>query len=167
MDALRIEVTGLRQVGLRFEEFPDNLYGELRTEIYGLTEELLGLVEGATPELSGKLRGQERMRVFADKDHIKGQVFIAGTKGSQDFAKAAALEYGAHNAAKVKAHRMRLDHAWDVKLSAPEMVMVSAYSRTPNIEEHRFERGPLAEMQPEILERLNAVVAKGVAEANA
>lgn len=167
MDSVRVDIKGDRRVGVVFEEFPDDLYADLRTEIEALTAELLGLVEAATPDRTGRLRGQEKMRVFADKDHIKGQVFIAGEKGSQDFAKAGALEYGAHRATKVRAHKMRLDHAWETRLADPITVLVGAYSRTPDIDEHRFERGPLAGMAGEIAARLNAVVEKAVARTNA
>ena len=59
-------------------------------------------------------------------DRITGYVDIAGGKGSQDFAKAAALEYGAHKVAKVKTHEMSLDHYWSTKLAEPETVMVKA-----------------------------------------
>lgn len=167
MDAIRIDVTGDRQVGLRFEQFPDALYEDLRKEIDALSIELLTRVEAATPDRTGQLRSQERLRLFTDPNRITGYVDITGTKGSQDFAKAGALEYGAHRATKVSAHEMKLDHHWSLKLAAPEMVLVAAYARTPNIEEFAFERGPLAAMQPEIVSRLNAVVEKAVAEASA
>jgi hypothetical protein len=61
---------------------------------------------------------------------------------------------------------MRLDHHWADKLSAPETVLVAAFTRTPNIQEVAFERGPLAAMQAEAIARLNAVVGKVTAEAN-
>ncbi len=167
MDTIRISVTGDRQVGLRFDNFPDALYEDLRSEIDALSSELFTRVQAATPSLTGQLRSQERERLFTDPNRITGYVDIAGGKGSQDFAKAAALEYGAHKATKVKAHAMGLDHHWAEKLAAPEQVLVEAYVRTPNIQEFAFERGPLAQMQPEVIARLNAVVEKAVAEANA
>lgn len=163
---IHIEIAGDRQVGLRFEQFPDALYAELKSEIASLGEELLLRVEAATPSRTGRLRSEERVRVFADPTSIKAQVDIAGAKGSQDFAKAGALEYGAHRATKVSAHSMRLDHFWARRLSAPIDVLVSAYTRTPDIETFAFERGPLGEMQAEALARLEAVVEKAVGEAN-
>lgn len=167
MDAIHVDIKGDRRVGIVFDEFPDQLYADLRAAIETLTAELLGLVEEATPNRTGRLRSQEHMRVFADKNHIKGQVFIAGEKGSQDFGKAAALEYGARKATNVRGHAMRLDHAWGQMLVEPETVMVGAYTRTPNIDEYRFERGPLAGMAAEINARLEAVVEKAVARTNA
>jgi hypothetical protein len=166
MDAIHIDVQGERQAGIRFDEFPDALYEDLKTEIDALGIELFAGVEAATPMRSGELRAQERLRVFADPTRITAYVDVAGRKGSQDFAKAAALEYGAHRPSKVAAHTMALDHYWALKLTAPERVVVDAYTRTPNIAEHAFERGPLNAMAPEVIARLNAVVDKATAEAN-
>lgn len=163
---VHVGITGAQRVGIRFDEFPDELYAALKAEIGALTEELFARVEAATPSRTGRLRSEERMRLFADPDRISGYVDIAGDKGSQDFAKAGALEYGAHRSTNVSSHSMKLDHYWSHMLSAPESVLVAAYTRTPDIQEYGFERGPLAEMAPEILERLNAVVAKAVVETN-
>jgi hypothetical protein len=164
---IHIDVKGDHAVGLRFEAFPGQLYDALKDEITSLGQELLARVRAATPSRTGRLRSEERLRIFADPNSIKAQVGInAGKVSGGEYAKAGALEYGAHRATKVKAHRMRLDHHWALKLAAPEMVMLAAFTRTPNIEEHSFERGPLAEMQAEILTRLNAVVDKAVVQAN-
>lgn len=166
MDAIRIGVKGDRQAGLRFDEFPDALREGLREEIDSLTNELYGRIRAATPSKTGDLRDKERVRLFNDKDRITGYVDIAGKKGSQDFAKAGALEYGARRTKKVNEHKMRLDHYWHDKLDAPRMVIVKAFDRRNNQAEHSFLRGPLGAMQPEILRRLNSVVENAVQEAN-
>jgi hypothetical protein len=164
MDTIRIGLTGERQAGIRFEEFPDALYEELRKTIDSLTNELFARVVAATPDKTGDLRSHERVRVFTDENRITGYVDITGTVA--DIKKAAALEYGAHKATAVKSHSMKLDHFWNQALSSPIDVMVSAYERTPNVTATVFERGPLAEMQGEIIGRLNAVVEQAVAGAN-
>jgi hypothetical protein len=166
MDTIRANVTGTNEVGLRFDEFPDVLYEGLRAEIDSLSMELFGRIEAATPSRTGRLRSQERLRIFTEKDRITGRVDIAGESGSQDFGKAGALEYGAHRKTSVSSHSMKLDHAWANLLSSPEDVMVAAYDRTPNIAEHAYERGPLAAMRPEIVARLNAVVEQAVDRTN-
>lgn len=167
MDSVKIDITGDRQVGLRFDQFPDVLYDDLRVEVDSLSTELFALIEAATPSRLGTLRGQERLRLFTDKTRITGYVDVAGAPGSQDFAKAGALEYGTRGKSnKVVSHSMRLDHFWADKLKDPITVVTKAFDRTPNIEEHAFERGPLEAMAPQILSRLNAVVAAAVAEAN-
>jgi hypothetical protein len=167
MDSIRINITGDRQVGLRFDAFPDVLYDDLRREIEGLSGELYALVQAATPTATGELRSQERLRIFTDKTRITGYVDVAAEKGSKAFAKAGALEYGASRPTQVSPHTMGLDHYWAHKLSEPESVLVDAYVRTPNIAEYAFERTSLASLQPEVLARLNAVVEKTVAGANA
>lgn len=167
MDWTHVEITGARETGLVLEEFPDALYDDLRNEIGGLLEELHERVVVAAPDVTGTLRSEIDGILFADKNRIVGYVSVNGPKGSKEFAKAGALEYGAHRPTSVKAHAMRLDHAWSEKLAAPETVLVAAYTRTPDIEEHNFLRGPLDAMRPEVDERLNAVVERRVVEANA
>lgn len=164
MDSFKVEITGDRDVGVRLDAFPGGLYDELVAAIHQLGTELYPRIVAATPDRTGKLRSEERLRFFADKNRISARVDIAA--GGTEAAKAGALEYGAHRATHVRAHRMRLDHAWAEKLAETINVLVSAYTRTPDIAERRFERGPLAEMQPEILARLNQVVEQGAAKAN-
>ena len=161
---IHVNITGDRQVGVRFEGFPDNLYADLRNEIEGLTSQLLGLVVAATPSRTGRLRSQEVMRVYTDPTHIKGVVTVAGE--AKDLAKAGALEYGAHRPTEVSAHAMRLDHAWGQMFSEPETVLVGAFTRTPDIETYAYESGPLGAMQPEIITGLNAAIERSVAKAN-
>jgi hypothetical protein len=165
MDGFRIAITGDRQTGVRFEEFPDGLYRDLLQEITALTRQLFAMVQSRTPSRSGRLRGAERMQVFADTRRITGRVTVAGDK--KDAAKAGALEYGAHRTTSVAAHQMRLDHVFGTMLAAPMTALVGAYNRTPNVREVAFERGPLESMRPEILERLGGVVERAVGEANA
>ena len=153
MDAIRINLTGDRQSGLRFEEFPDELYAALKQEISALTYELFARVQAATPELTGDLRSHERVRVFDDENRITGYVDIDNTTVAE-IKKAAALEYGAHKDVHVRAYER------------PNGAIVEAYTRPNNLMERRFERGPLDDMRPEINARLNAVVEKAVAEAN-
>lgn len=167
-DLISFNVTGDRQTGIRFDAFPNDLYDDLKKEVGALSEELFGRVEADTPFDTGLLLGAERLRLFTDPTRITGYVDIyAGKVAGGEYAKAGALEYGAHRSAVVKTHKMRLDHNWSEKLARPEMVMVEAFTRKANIQEVAFLRGPLAQMQPEVIARLNAVVEQRVAEANA
>ena len=155
-------VTGDRQVGLRFDAFPDALHDDLLAAIGALGQQLDDMVLAAEPDLTGRLRSETRLRIFDDKTRIKAEVDV-----SAEQAKAGALEYGAHRATKVGAHHMRLDHAWRRALSEPMDVLVADYTRTPDIAEVDFLRGPLGEMSPQIIERLNAVVASRAKATNA
>jgi hypothetical protein len=166
-DEVRIDIAGDRQAGLRFEDFPDHLHDELRGEIDALSHELLSRIEALVPEKSGTLRSQVRLRMFDQEDRIRGYIDIDGRKGSTDYAKAGALEYGSRGKpTKVSAHQMKLDHFWAHRLASPTNVLVDAYSRTPTIAEHSFMRGPLAAMRPEIVQRLTGVVERAIADAN-
>lgn len=166
-DEVRIDIAGDRQAGLRFEDFPDHLHDDLRSEINSLSNELLGRIEAAIPSRTGTLRSQVRLRMYDQDDRIRGYIDIDARKGSTDHAKAGALEYGSRGKpTKVGAHQMRLDHFWDHQLAAPTTVLVEAYERTPNITEHSFMRGPLGAMRPEIVQRLTGVVERAAADAN-
>lgn len=166
-DQIRIELDGDRQTGLRFEEFPDAMHDALRNEIDEISHELMVRIEAAIPQKSGKLRSQVRLRMFDEEDRIKGYIDIAGEKGSTDYAKAGALEYGSKGKpVSVSAHAMRLDHFWHHRLNAPITVLTEAYQRTPTIAEHSFMRGSLAAMRPEIISRLTGVIENTVDEAN-
>ena len=158
MPQISYTVTGDRRVELKLEEFPKSVHDRLLDRITGLTRELEARVQAAEPDKTGKLRRDTASRIFDDQDKITGRVTIEA-----DFAKAAALEYGAHRAAKVSAHLMRLDHVF-ARLIAPMTVLVQMHRRTPNITEHRFLRGTLAQMAPEIQAQLEAAVAEAAAE---
>lgn len=165
--AIRFDINGDRQVGLRFDQFPAEIYDDLRGAIDELSQELFALVQAETPDLTGLLRSEEMVKVFADPAKITGSVAVVAPN-QQDARKAGALEYGSTGkSVGVKAHTMRLDHHWDKALAEPETVIVAAYDRTPDIAERRFERGPLEEMQPIVAARLNAVVEAAVKAANA
>jgi hypothetical protein len=167
MDSIKIDVTGDRLVGLRFDEFPTDLHDALLEQIEGLTSELLGRVRARIPRKTGDLSGKLRQRVFDDEHKITGRVDIF-SDDPQDHRKAGALEYGSKGRpVKVKGHSMKLDHFWKDKLAAPITVLTKAYNRVPTIAEHAFERGALAAMQPTVLSTLNAVVERAVQKANA
>lgn len=167
MAQIHIDIAGARQVGVRFDAFPDALREQLRGEISALANELFARVQAVTPELTGRLRGEEGVAVFADQDKISGKVYV-NAADQQDVRKAAALEYGSTGRpVSVQSHEMALDHYWSTRLAAPETVIVKSYSRTPDIVEVAFERGPLAAMQPEIAVRLNAVLENATKAANA
>lgn len=155
------------QAGLRFEEFPDELRDALRNEISALTRELLNRERPAVPVQTGKLVSQIRDAVHNDPERIRGVVYLAG-KGSgsgSDFAKAGALEYGSKTGKrfKVVAHEMSLDHVFEEHLAAPITVLTKAYERSGGLKPHRFARGALESKSSEIVQRLEAVVARATA----
>src|SRR6185437_5854493 len=94
-----ITITGDRKVGLRFEELTPRLHDALLVHIRRLTDELLTRVQQAEPVRTGHLKSSTVAKIYDDETKIAGRVTL-----SADFAKAAALEYGAHKATRVKAH---------------------------------------------------------------
>lgn len=166
MSLIKIDLTGERQAGLRFEQFPSDLLANLRAEIDSLTNELRGRVGPAMPNRSGELRASLRDKIIDKENSVTGRVTVA--EGNQALhRKAAALEYGSKGKKRpVRQHAMRLGHFWDQKLAAPRTVIVKAFMRTPNVKAHKFLRGPMEAMRPTILARLGKVVERNAQEAS-
>lgn len=164
---IRIDVTGTNKVALRFAEFPEDLRAALRQEIEALANELGARVVAAAPRKTGRLQSQVRVRLFDDANSIKGYVDIGGGTVN-DIIKAATLEFGSTGDPIEYTPAPREDRrGWLGRFLAPQDAIQKKLRKSPNIAAHRFERGPLAEMQPEIAARLNAVVEAEIARANA
>lgn len=142
------EIQTERTIGLKFDQFPEQARQRLRAAIETLIGDLHDQVTAAAPSESGKLRGEIQPRVEEYPNRITGVVAV-----TDEFAKAAALEYGAHSSVMVKAHTASLDHIYG-KLVEPFSVMVGAHSRRVDIAEHRYLRGPLHAMEGQIFEAL-------------
>lgn len=155
---LTVEISTDRAAGLKFDEFPEQARQRLRAAITGLIGELEGRIQSAEPSLTGKLRSETEPVVEEYPNRITGRVSITA-----DFAKAAALEYGAHATVLVKAHSASLDHIYG-KFVDPMTVLVAAHARKVNIGEHRFLRGPLAAMEGQILESLQQALTDAAGE---
>lgn len=166
MSMIKIDLTGERQAGMRFEKFPSELLDDLRAEIDSLTNELRGRVGAAMPRESGQLRDSLDSDVLKKEDRITGRVIVAAGN-SKLHRKAAALEYGSTGKhSRVKQHKMKLRHYWEKKLLLPRTVIVEAFQRKPNIRERKFLRGPFEAMRPTILARLGKVVERSAQEAS-
>lgn len=152
-----------RRLAAKLEEFPAQLRGLLFDRIAVITEQLKALVEGGEPTKTGKLRGETTSSVSERKGRVTGRVFIARGLAPSEYGKAAALEYGAHGTASVKAHQQRLDHVFNKSIS-PESVMVAAYQRPVNITERRFFRNALsavaAQFEAAVREAVDTAVAQ-------
>jgi hypothetical protein len=148
-----VVVGGDRKVELLFDKFPQQLHGQLLEHITAKTKELEARVHGAVPKKTGKLASEIDSAVFDDKNKITGAVFVSG-----DYAKAGALEYGAHATSKVKAHSAKLDHVFSLRLDAPMTVAVSAHTRQMDIAAQKFLRGSFQQMEQEIEADLRTVV---------
>jgi len=154
-----LTVSGDRDVALRFEQFPEGLRQRLHGAIERLTERLAARVRAATPKRSGRLASEVRSRVEDGPEFVRGRVFIDAPDG-RDAGKAAALEYGAHKPPRkgfVVEHKRSLNHLWGRAVS-PMEVIVDRYTRTANIMERRYLRGPFQAMRGEIEEEMRDAV---------
>lgn len=162
-DTIGIVVAGDRKVALRFEEFPHHLHDKLLSRITQMKDQLEGRVKAAAPQgATGELRDSVYGKVFDDRTRITGFVAVG-----EDFAKAGALEWGAHNTIQVRGHRARLDHNWGEKLARPISVFVEAHRRTLSLKPVRYLREPLATSAPQFTAELQETVAETAAEGEA
>ena len=153
-DDIGVAIVGDQKVALQFDHFPEALRAELLKPIKSLTDQLYAKIRAIVPKgKTGKLASEVIEQIFNDPDQVSGRVTF-----DADFAKAGALEWGAHRVTKVREHPQRLDHAWRRSLNSPLTVLIAAYSRTPNIAEHRMLRGPLAAMSGEAITELQQAV---------
>lgn len=160
-DEIGVIVTGDREVALKFEQFPARAHDSLLARIRSLTSTLAARVRSAAPSKTGKLRSTIADAIYDDAPKkIVGRVFV-----NADYAKAGALEYGAHRRAKVGAHDAKLDHVWGRKLSAPTTVIVEAFTRRSNVVAKRFLRSSLTQMHGEIEAGLHEAVLKAAEDA--
>lgn len=155
-----LQITTDRRVGLKFDEFPTQAHDELLGAITSATNKLRDMVVGATPKRSGKLASEITSSVVDGARSITGYVGVKGAV-SNDYAKAAALEYGAHGTAHLREHGAKLSHLWS-KMIEPMMVIVKAHNRKLNIAEHDFLRGPLRAIEAGTLSDLQAALARAV-----
>jgi hypothetical protein len=129
-----------------FDEFPEQARAELEKTIGELTQQLAASVIAAEPKRTGQLQAATVDGVFTDSNKIIGRVSIKGPSGSAIFAKAAALEYGAHQSTRVRAYSRTVSAVYG-RAIAPSVAVVRAYDRTPDIAAGMFLRAPLAALQ--------------------
>ncbi len=150
-----VQTRGVREVTLRFDEFPAQLHQKLEARIGALTETLLSRVQAATPVRTGRLRSELTAREFGDsQNRVAGyvSVYAPGIKG--EYAKAATLEYGTDKPRRIPDHS-GVFH----RLGRGQKSIRSRLTRAVHIDPFRYLRGPLEEMRPEITAALEEVVA--------
>lgn len=154
---LGLELTGDREVTLRFETFPQAVHARLLAAMQQIEQRLQAAVIAAQPSRSGALRSMTGGRVY---DHGNRIAAVVGVRANtpNEAKKAAALEYGSRGmAVTVRTHTASLDHLW-ARAIAPIRVTVPDHHRVPNIRAQRFLRGPLDAMAPSILQDLAQAV---------
>jgi hypothetical protein len=160
MTGIGVVITGDRRLEQLFDTFPEVLRPQLRAVIEDETEQLASRVRSAVPRKTGKLASEIATAVQESDSRITGIVHLTG-----EYAKAGALEYGAHRTITVREHSERLGHVWG--LVAALLVDVPSHERHQNLDASRFLRGPFAEMEAEIASHLQEVVDRSTENVNA
>ena len=161
-----IVISGDRRVVARFAEWPAELHDALLARIRELTAELEVRVRALAPERTGKLRSEIVSRIYDDLQRIKGVVTLDGDLPSSEYAKAAALEYGApgrRGRFKVRAYSRTISQAFGRDIS-PTRVDVEAYSRVANLDAQLYLRAGLGGMETRATTELAAVMDQKIAE---
>ena len=157
-------ITGDRRIVARFGEWPKELHDALFVRIKALTEALEGRVQALAPERTGKLKSEITSRVFNDPQKIKGLVTLDGGLSGSEYAKAAALEYGAPGRGgrhEVSSYSRTIAEAFGRDIS-PKRIDVSAYKRIANIDARVYLRGGLADVEAEATAQLQQVIDQSV-----
>ncbi len=155
-----VVITGDRRVAARFESWPAELHDALLARIRQMTADLEGRVRALAPERTGKLKGEIVSRVYDNETSIKGAVTLDGGLDGSEYAKAAALEYGApgrRGRFKVRAYRRTIAEAFGRDIP-PIAIDVGAYSRFANLEAQAYLRGGLAGTETQATAELQAVI---------
>lgn len=160
---INFELTNERRAGLRFDNFPVAAHDSLLERITTLTRQLEAAILSRVPVATGKLAAEIKSFVDDKTTRISGKVKVLSTGGKSDHGKAAALEYGATGHFQVQAHQRVVTNVFG-RAVAPTTQFIEAYSRSANITEHRFLRGPLAEIRAEVAVQLRAALSEADAK---
>ena len=153
-------ITGDRRIIARFGEWPKELHDSLLARIRALTDALEGRVQALAPERTGKLKSEITSRLFDDPQKIKGLVTLDGGLSGSEYAKAAALEYGAPGRGgrfKVSAYSRTIAEAFGRDIS-PTRIDVRAYDRIASIDARVYLRGGLGDVEAEATAELQQVI---------
>jgi hypothetical protein len=144
---MTVVTRGEREISQRFDEFPTAAHERLRQRITRLVDELQERAQAAAPERTGQLKSEITGRVFADNpQRVAGYVGIQAPS-SNDYAKAAALEYGVNKPRKIVARAGRAQRR-----------IIERLSKTVHMRAFRYLRDSIEAMRPEIESELAAAL---------
>lgn len=151
-----------RQVLAHIDALPQELREHLVAHLGPVDDRMLALVRAAAPDRTGRLRNQIRGAVVSTETSVVAKVFVAG-RSPQDFAKAAALEWGVPGLSR-RAARRAPGGLVSVKASRRAGESVIAYHRRVRIEARRYLRRALVTMQTMGVEAIQAAIDETVVE---
>lgn len=129
-------VTGEREVLARLDTLAERVQKRLKARLERLVPQIEADERSRAPVRTGKLRSEIQGHVTAGTDFVVGQVRVAA-QNRAEFAKAGALEYGAHGTAAVHA----FSRAGHTPFGQRAEQMVDAYTRRVDVMAHRYVRG--------------------------
>jgi hypothetical protein len=143
-----------RLVRARLDALPEKVHSALLSRITALTSELEARVQASEPARTGALRAETVQSISDKPERIRGTVRVAN-----QFAKAAALEYGSHTTITVNRRRDSMIG----RLMKPSANIAGSFTRTTNITEKRYLRGSLDSMASEIESTLRTAIEEALA----
>lgn len=151
---INVVVEGERSVYARIDAWNKKLVADIYATISSLTARLEAKVRESAPvgsdSHSGRLRSSITSKVIQTENRIKGVV-------TAPVAYAPVIEFGLHKQLEVRAHEMRLDHAWSRDID-PITVSVDPYTRMANAEATLFMQRALEAMSTEAADELRAAI---------
>lgn len=154
-------VKGDKELSARFEEFPTVAHTRLGQAIRALTDELYARVLSSTPFKTGKLKSEDTERVFIDDPkRVAGYVSVYAGADSNEYAKAAALEYGSNRGRKVYDKGGAMEKLRNGKLRR----LAVGTTKPVHLAAYAYLRGPLADMQGQVQAELEAAIAQAIAD---
>lgn len=160
------KITGDAEIATTLKSLPESIRAGMRREVKSFSLDLRAYVVGS------KLAGQSLRRVTGTLADSIGTDFL--DDGHSVFARvgdltkaveyAAVHEYGLSGAISVKGHARNIKTAWGRSIT-PKTITVSPFSKLMNVSEKRYLRGSLEEKRAMFFDRMEKMVAKGIANA--
>jgi HK97 gp10 family phage protein len=156
---INAELSGDREVIIRFNKIPESVRNRLSKEVERLAIKMVGVVK--TDYLSGqslKVKTGHLRGSINEKTTSTGDSVTAVVGPNMEKAKYAAYhEFGFHGTETVKAHLRTITSVFGRSIT-PTQIAVRSFSRTIDYNGHPFMRPALDQMKPEILESMKSVI---------
>ncbi len=155
MSEFDVTVANEREVALRFDRFPVELHEFLRQRIHAIVDQLYRRILDTEPFKTGKLKSETVEREFSDNpERVAGYVSIYAPSSSNEYAKAATLEYGTHKPRR----EFEKTNSVTARFGKSRRRVALRFTKPVHIEARRYLRDPLEAMRPAILAELEHAV---------
>lgn len=160
-----VTTRGARELAVRFEQFPQELRAKLSERINEATESLYEAIRVAAVDRfshpTGRLQSEIAGRLYDNESgRIAGYVSVRAGSDSNEYAKAATLEYGSDKPRKVSARAG--SGAW-MRITGSSRRIYGRTGEPAHIPAFMYLRGPFEEMRPEIEAALVEAISQVIA----